>query len=147
MFSISEAGTIITVAALMLISSSMAENLQQKHAPSDDRSDFVSRSGETDNNHDLVRTDLQSIKEGAKLFEQLCSKCHNVDFSVPESEFVMRGPGLKGVLKQKVLPFSKKPATAENIIMQLNKSFDKMPSFHFLSNDEQLNIIAYLNAL
>ena len=59
----------------------------------------------------------------------------------------MSGPGLKGILKDDILPYSKKPATAENILNQLNKSFHNMPSYHFLSMDEKFDIIAFLNTL
>jgi mono/diheme cytochrome c family protein len=95
-----------------------------------------------------VRTDEESIGRGKVLFEALCSNCHNVHSSVPYSSSIpLRGPGLKGLLKRSVLPISKKPATAESILDQLNKSFGVMPSFHFLSEDVKLNIIAYLNTL
>jgi len=94
-----------------------------------------------------VRVDQESIGKGKVLFERLCTHCHNTASSPPKGNVKMRAPGLKGILKEDVLPFSKKPATARNILNQLNKSFDKMPSFHFLSEDEKLNIIAFLNTL
>jgi hypothetical protein len=96
----------------------------------------------------VVRTDEESIGRGKVLFEVLCSNCHNVYSSVPDSTSIpLRGPGLKGILKRDVMPISKKPATGESIMDQLNKSFRDMPSFHFLSEDVKLNIIAYLNTL
>jgi hypothetical protein len=98
--------------------------------------------------HVVVRTDEESIGRGKVLFEAVCSNCHNVYSSVPYSTSIpLRGPGLKGILKRDVMPISKKPATAESILDQLNKSFGDMPSFHFLSEDVKLNIIAYLNTI
>ncbi len=90
----------------------------------------------------VVRTDEESISKGKILFEKVCKKCHDA-----YSTTNIRGPGLKGILKRDVMPFSKKPATAENILNQLNRPFGKMPSFHFLSEEEKLNIIAFLNTL
>jgi hypothetical protein len=104
-------------------------------------------SGNTGNEKIVIRTDENSISKGKVLFEQLCTKCHNTENSYPKGDVNIRAPGLKGLLKEDLLPYSKKPATAENILNQLNKSFDKMPSFHFLSEDEQLNIIAFLNTV
>jgi cytochrome c2 len=57
------------------------------------------------------------------------------------------GPGLKGVMRNPRLPLSKRPATPENIRMQMKKPFNQMPSFDYLSEDEITDIIAYLNSL
>ncbi|MEW6418126.1 MAG: cytochrome c [Nitrospirota bacterium] len=57
------------------------------------------------------------------------------------------GPGHKGILKNPLLPVSKKPATPENIVHQLKKPYKDMPSFSYLSDTEVQNIIAYLNTL
>ena len=97
--------------------------------------------------HVAVRADEESIGKGKALFEKFCSRCHNVDSSVPHSAIPLRGPGLKGILKNDVMPVSKRPASAENILNQLNGSLRDMPSFHFLSEEMKLNIIAYLNTL
>jgi len=100
--------------------------------------------GAGDNTTDVivVRTDEESINKGKKLFEKVCKKCHDAYSTIPAA-----APGLKGILKGDVLPISKKPATAENILNQLDRPFNKMPSFHFLSDEMKLNIIAFLNTL
>jgi hypothetical protein len=90
----------------------------------------------------IVKTDEESIDKGEKLFERYCKHCHDA-----YSTSVLVGPGLKGILKGEVLPFSKKPATAENILKQLNKPVGRMPSWHFLPEEEKLNIIDFLNTL
>ena len=100
-----------------------------------------------DNEKIVIRTDEKSIGKGKVLFEQLCTNCHNTETSYPKGNVNISAQGLKGLLKEDLLPYSKKPATAENILNQFNKSFDKMPSFHFLSEDEKLNIIAFLNTV
>ena len=87
-----------------------------------------------------IRTDEESINKGKLLFEQWCKKCHNAYSTV-----AMKGPGLKGLFKRDLLPISKKPATAENVIDQISKPLKKMPSFGFLENEDKLNIIAFLN--
>jgi cytochrome c1 len=100
--------------------------------------------GSADNTTDtiVVRTDEESITKGKKLFEKVCQKCHDAYSTTPAT-----GPGLKGILKGDVLPISKKPATGENILNQLDRPFEKMPSFHFLSDEMKLNISAFLNTL
>jgi len=134
---------IIAVAASGYI---MAETAQKDMA-SGNTEEGKAISGSSSRDENLVRADEDSINKGKILFEQLCTNCHNIEASVPKGNVKMRGPGLKGILKEDILPFSKKPATAENILIQLNKSFDKMPSFHFLSEDEKINIISFLNTL
>lgn len=96
---------------------------------------------------ELIYFDEEIINEGKELFALLCTGCHSAHDQLPRSEFVIRGPGLKGILKEDVLPYSKKEATPETILMQLERSFDKMPSFHFLSDYELICIISYLNTL
>lgn len=89
-----------------------------------------------------LRTDNLSIKKGKELYESKCYFCHealSTDWGV--------GPGHKGILKNPLLPVSKKPATPENIANQLIKPYKDMPSFSYLSEEEVLNLIAYLNTL
>lgn len=82
-------------------------------------------------------------KKGKKLFENLCSYCHYSD----STDFQGRAPGLKGILQNKILPVSKKPATVENVIILMKKPYRFMPSFPDLT-DEQINdIVAYLKTL
>jgi len=90
----------------------------------------------------VVRTDPASIGKGKNLFDSKCSFCHRAD-----STETIVGPGLKGILKKKGLPVSNRPATPENIADQLRNPYSDMPSFSYLSEEDALNIIAYLNTL
>jgi len=89
----------------------------------------------------VVRTDQDSIEVGKLLFDSRCRKCHDpykdVGFPV----------GLHGILKKKSLPVSGKPATPENIAKQIRHPFYEMPEFTDLSDDDILDLIAYLNTL
>ena len=89
-----------------------------------------------------VKKDEKSIEEGKRLFEQWCKRCHNA-----YSTATIIGPGLKGLLKNDVLPKSKKSATAENVLSQISIPYGKMPAFGFLDEEDKLNIIAFLNTL
>ena len=89
-----------------------------------------------------IRTDRQSIELGRTLFAARCSTCHD-----PLSTRTIVGPGLKGILKGRVLPKSNNPATAESIRFQLRQPMGSMPSFAYLTEDEMEDLIAYLNTL
>jgi hypothetical protein len=89
-----------------------------------------------------IRSDRLSIEQGRKLFASRCAGCHD-----PLSTRAIVGPGLKGLLKNPVLPISKNPATAESIRFQLRQPMGRMPSFAYLSAEEIENLIAYLNTL
>ncbi len=89
-----------------------------------------------------IRTDRKSINTGKALFNSKCVFCHDVN-----STKTIVGPGLKGVLKNQKLPVSRRPATPENIRMQLKQPLKRMPSFDYLSEEEIINIIAFLNTL
>jgi cytochrome c2 len=88
-----------------------------------------------------VRTDAESIAKGKELYESKCSFCHD-----PYSNNTVVGPGHKAILKNPLLPVSKRPATPDNIVNQLRHPYKDMPSFS-LSDDEIQNIIAFLNTL
>jgi len=90
----------------------------------------------------IVRTDPESIEKGKKLYETECSICHN-----PLSTEWYFGPGHKGILKNPHLPVSKRPATPENIANQIRNPYKDMPPFQNLSDEDILNLIAYLNTL
>lgn len=90
----------------------------------------------------VVRTEPENIEKGKKLYEQNCSFCHD-----PYSTNWGVGPGHKGILKNPLLPVSKRPATPENIAAQLRNPYRDMPSYSYLSEEEVLNLIAYLNTL
>ena len=89
-----------------------------------------------------------AAKAGQKIFEQQCALCHYADQTKNKI-----GPGLKGVMKNKELPFSHKPATVANVREQIEKGNPKgkpmpMPPFAGkLSVKDMSNLIAYLKAL
>lgn len=90
----------------------------------------------------VLRTGAERIQAGKTLFMQKCEYCHD-----PHSAMKLGGPGLKGILKNPLLPVSKKPATPENIANQIRHPLSNMPSFVYLDEDDVENIIAYLNTL
>jgi cytochrome c2 len=90
----------------------------------------------------LIKTDLESVMRGNKLFNAKCIFCHDSDDSTKKV-----GPGLKGILKNDLLPVSGIPANPANVINQLRKPFKSMPSFDYLSDEQVADIIAYLNTL
>ena len=89
-----------------------------------------------------AKTDPESIGKGKNIFDAKCKFCHNAYNTEP-----LVGPGLKGILKNKVLPVSKRQATPENIRRQLIQPFSRMPSFEYLSEEEMEDITAFLNTL
>ncbi len=90
----------------------------------------------------IIKTDPESIKKGKELYESKCSFCHD-----PNSTVKVVGPGHKGIMKNPLLPISKKPATPENIAHQLRDPYKDMPSFSYLPDEDVGNIIDYLNTL
>lgn len=91
----------------------------------------------------IVRTDAESIRKGKELYESECSLCHNA-----YSTQTKVGPGHKGILKNPLLPVSRKPATPENIINQIRNPYQDMPAFITrLSDEDVANILAFLNSL
>ncbi len=89
-----------------------------------------------------VRTDPESIGRGNNIFDAKCSFCHNA-----YSTETVVGPGLKGILQRKSLPFSRRKAVPDNIIRQLRDPVNRMPSFNYLSEEEIADIVAFLNTL
>ena len=89
-----------------------------------------------------------AAKAGQQIFGEQCALCHYADQAKNKI-----GPGLKGVLKNKQLPFSHKPATVANVREQIEKGNPKgkpmpMPPFAGkLSAKEMSNLIAYLKTL
>lgn len=90
----------------------------------------------------IAKTDEESIRKGKELYESKCYFCHDA-YSMEWGV----GPGHKGILKNPVLPASKKPATPENIANQIRNPYKDMPSFSYLPDEDVLNIIAFLNTL
>ncbi|MDI6744627.1 MAG: DUF6529 family protein [Thermodesulfovibrionales bacterium] len=89
-----------------------------------------------------LKTDPESIGKGKELYESKCYFCHDAYSNKREV-----GPGHKGILKNPLLPMSKKPATPENVANQIRNPYKDMPSFSYLSDEEVENIIAFLNTL
>lgn len=79
---------------------------------------------------------------GRELYSTKCFGCHD-----PLSNQVVVGPGHKGILKNKVLPASGRPATEQNIRRQLMDPLSSMPSFSYLKAQEVADIVAYLKTL
>jgi len=89
-----------------------------------------------------------AAKAGQKIFDQNCTLCHIADQTKTKI-----GPGLKGILKNKELPYSHKPATVANVREQIEKGNPQgkpmpMPPFAGkLSEADMSNLIAYLKTL
>ena len=87
-------------------------------------------------------------KAGQKLFDENCAVCHFADQTANKI-----GPGMKGILKNKELPYSHRPATAANVQGQIEKGNPDgkpmpMPAFGTrLSKTDINNLIAYLKTL
>ena len=77
-----------------------------------------------------------------KIFDTKCFFCHKANSTEKGV-----GPGLKGIMKGDKILVSKKPATPENIVDQLKKPYQNMPSFSSLSEEDIMNVISYLNTL
>ncbi len=90
----------------------------------------------------MVKTDDESIGKGKEIFDSKCFFCHDANSTKKGV-----GPGLKGILKGDKTFVSNKPATPKNIVDQLKNPYKTMPSFSSLSEEDILNIIAYLNTL
>jgi cytochrome c1 len=82
------------------------------------------------------------VSRGSALYEHNCAFCHYADRT--EGKL---GPGLAGILMGEKLPASGRPATADNIILQLEEPIGTMPSFTSLSEQELADLIAYLETI
>ncbi|TAN44245.1 MAG: cytochrome c [Nitrospirae bacterium] len=89
-----------------------------------------------------ARNYAESIGRGKDLFDAKCAFCHD-----PYGTKKLVGPGLKGVMKGTRLPVSLRPATPDNIRLQLREPFRDMPSFKYLPDGEVEDLIAFLNTL
>ncbi len=89
-----------------------------------------------------VQTDAASIGSGKNLFDAKCIFCHDA-----YSTDTVVGPGLKDLLKNPELPVSRRPATAENVVLQIKEPFSSMPSFSYITDEEVSDIVAFLNTL
>jgi mono/diheme cytochrome c family protein len=80
--------------------------------------------------------------EGAIVFQQNCSACHQTDSTATKI-----GPGLKGIFKRDKFPVSGQAASEENFRKQLITPFSKMPPFGHLPPDQVDALVAYLKTL
>ncbi|MDP3260579.1 MAG: cytochrome c [Thermodesulfovibrionales bacterium] len=90
----------------------------------------------------VLKTDPESIRKGKELYESKCYFCHDAYSTKREV-----GPGHKDILKNLLLPVSKKPATPENVANQIRNPYKDMPSFSYLLDEDVENIVAFLNTL
>ena len=87
-------------------------------------------------------------KMGKKIFDENCTMCHIANQAKNKI-----GPGLKGILKNKELPYSHRPATVANVREQIEKGNPQgkpmpMPPFGGkLSATDMNNLLAYLKTL
>jgi mono/diheme cytochrome c family protein len=79
---------------------------------------------------------------GREIFTGLCGGCHAVTAGP-----ALSGPGLQSVLRGPNLPVSRRPATDDNIRLQLKEPFRSMPSFRRLTEAEISALLAYLHTL
>lgn len=90
----------------------------------------------------LARADADSIRQGKELYEEKCFFCHDAYSTKTEV-----GPGHKGILKNPLLPVSKKPATPESVANQIRRPYRDMPAFDYFTDDQVMDLVAFLNTL
>lgn len=90
----------------------------------------------------------REAQAGKKLYQANCAVCHYADQTANKV-----GPGLKGLLKNKLMPDGKTPATVANVLDRIEKgapNADPMPMPAFkekFSKTEMDELIAYLKTL
>jgi mono/diheme cytochrome c family protein len=85
----------------------------------------------------------KAAPDGQAIYKKQCNMCH-----FPDKADKKMGPGLKDLLKNKELPLSKKPATAEVVREQIEKGSKAMPAFaKKLSTEEMDALMDYLKTL
>jgi len=83
-----------------------------------------------------------AVQKGAELFNNLCAGCHYADKADAKL-----GPGLLALFREEKLPSSGRLATEENVRSQLKTPFEKMPAYQDLSEEQLVDLIAYLKTL
>lgn len=89
-----------------------------------------------------------AAKAGKKIFDDNCTMCHFADQTTAKI-----GPGLKGLFKNKELPYSHRPVTVANVEEQIEKGNPQgkpmpMPPFGSKLSKTQINdLIAYLKTI
>ncbi|MGO9951898.1 MAG: c-type cytochrome [Dissulfurispiraceae bacterium] len=135
-------GLLISVLSILMIGSSAGYYFLVTGWPAGNYIPPKRMTSETEPSKWIVRTDSDSIRRGKQLYDEKCIICHD-----PHGTSTLGVPGHKGILQHTRLPISKKPVTAENIANQLRNPVGKMPSFAYLSDEDILDIIAFLNTL
>jgi len=80
---------------------------------------------------------------GRKLYDNYCDRCHE-----PYSTRGKKGPGLKGVFKEKYLPISGLPANDERVSDIILLGRKEMPGYsQTLSQKDLENLLAYMHTL
>ncbi len=87
-------------------------------------------------------TDAASVSLGRDVFVGMCAGCHPADGTDSRS-----GPGLAGLFRRGILPASGRPATEDNVRLQLRQPFRSMPSFPALTEAELAGLLAFLRTL
>ena len=90
----------------------------------------------------IAALDAASIEAGRAIYEQECAFCHHADRA--DSKL---GPGLEGLLRAETLPSSGRPATIENVILQLREPIGTMPAYTSFTERELAALSAYLASL
>jgi mono/diheme cytochrome c family protein len=79
---------------------------------------------------------------GSKVFAARCAGCHAAD-----RDEVIVGPALKGLFRNPSLPASGRPATEDNVRLQLVRPWKAMPAFPTLPDADKAALLAYLRTL
>jgi len=79
---------------------------------------------------------------GSKIFAAQCAGCHASD-----RDEVIVGPGLRGLFKNPTLPASGRPATEDNVRLQLARPWKAMPAFPVLPEADKAALLAFLRTL
>ena len=80
---------------------------------------------------------------GATVYNEYCAGCH-----LRDAARWTNGPGLVGLFGRRVLPISRRPVTAANVLRQINDPFKAMPSFRSsLTEEQKAAVVAYLKTL
>jgi mono/diheme cytochrome c family protein len=80
---------------------------------------------------------------GRKVYDHYCDRCHE-----PYSTRGKKGPGLKGVFKNKYLSESGRPANDETVTDIIRLGRKQMPAYSQTLSDQDLqNLLAYMHTL
>lgn len=80
---------------------------------------------------------------GRKIYDHECDRCHQ-----PYSTKGKKGPGFKGIFKNKYLPISGLPANDERVTDIIRLGRKEMPGYSQVLNQQDLDdLLAYLHTL